>query len=222
MYNRREPRLFNPKLTLVMARQVPLYEHEMQPGDELTIMDERGTDPGDVTLDMAIRLWVSGFANYADDQALDADFVHQGSPVRIEGGAAGWYMITAPWMPEGERVRGKDAAEKRRDEIEAKGDTKGVIVSGGDGGWYQVTAPWIDEPDKIQGQDAANERADTLIAEGPPEGWHLLTQEEKDANAAEEADNERVRQAAEAEAAAGAEADRLAIEAAKAESDVAA
>lgn len=214
MYNRREPRLFDPNLTLIMARQAPLYEHEMMPGDILNIVEERGDSPGDVTLDMAIRLWVSGWANYAAGQGGGAEPPQPISPVQIEGGAAGWYMITAPWLPEGERVRGKEAAERRRDEIEAKGDTKGVTVSGGDGGWYQVTAPWLEEPERIQGQDAANERADALIAEGPPDGWRLLTQEEKDAKSAEDAENERVRVAAADEAEAGAEADRLAIEAA--------
>lgn len=182
MSARRDPRLFDRTRPLAMARFATLYEHEMAAGDPLTIIDgETGGDKGEIPLGIAVRLWVSGQAVYADDLRPTPFLSPEQEAARVvtlEPTGGGWYIISAPWLDEGVKVRGKEEAETRRDEIVKRGDTKGVTVTGGDGGWYEVAAPWADEPEKVQGQDAANARADELIAAGPPQGWRKLSAEE--------------------------------------------
>lgn len=219
---RRDPRLFDKTRGLVMARFATLYEHDMNAGDPLTIVAERGDGKGEVELDMAIRLWLSGQAVYASDATATPQETPEQAAERLvvmEPMPGGYYLIRAPWLGEGEKIRGKDAANQRRAEIVAKGDTKGVTVTGGDGGWYEVKAPWIDEAEKVQGKDAAEARSDQLIAEGPPEGWVQLTDEEKAAIAKQKEEQAAALQAAREEAdrvaKEGRKADEAAIAAAK-------
>ena len=206
----RDPRLFDRTKPLVMARTAQLYEHDVEPGDPLEIVDEPSDAKGEITVDIAMRLWLSGQANYADapEAVRVAAQMAAANPVVVEDLGGGWYAITAPWLAQPEKVQGKDAAEERRQAIADKGDTKGVTVEGGDGGWYTITAPWLDEPEKVQGQDAANARADALIAEGPPAGWRLLTDEEKAAKAEQEALLAQANRTAQEEVEKAAERDR--------------
>ncbi len=211
----RNPTTFKKDEPLVMARFAPLFGKPMHPGDPIDV----GTNEGQVPVDTAIRLWITGFAvyakNYTRTPVIDPAEENP-TLVVLEDLGGGWYLITAPWMPEGEKVQGKDAAEARRQEIVDKGDTKGVTVTGGAGGWYVVDAPWLDEPEKVQGQDAANARADELITEGVPDGWAPLTDEQKaeKLEAEQKAQQEEQDAATAAEQAAQAAADRKAANAA--------
>lgn len=215
---RRDPRLFDKTRPLVMARFNSLYEHEMEAGDRLTIVEERGDAKGEVTLDIAIRLWLSGQANYESDWSptpIETPEQEAERVVEIEPLPGGFYLIRAPWQ-EAEKIRGKANAEARRAEIVERGDTKGVTYVSGDDGWYEVSAPWLDEPEKVEGEEAAVKRADELIAQGHPEGWRLLTPEEKEAAAEQARLADEARRIADEEAEKGRLADEAAIEAAAA------
>jgi hypothetical protein len=220
MPTRRDPRLFDRTRPLAMARSAQLYAHDVTAGDPLTIVDELTDEKGAVTFDVALRLWLSGVAVYDEDRRptpVETPEQEVERLVVLEELKGGWYMIRAPWLPDGhEKIKGKAKATARLAEIVAKGDTKGVTVGGdGEGGWYEVSAPWLDVAEKVQGRDEAEARADVLIAEGPPEGWVLLTPEEKAAKAEQEAALSEARAIADREAAEAAERDKQ--EAAEAE-----
>lgn len=210
------PRLFDRTRPLVMARFAQLLEHEMSAGDPLTIVDEP-SGKGEVTDDIALRLWLSRVAVYADQANPTPIETPQQEAERVvvmEELGGGWYLIRAPWLGEGVKVQGKDAADKLRAAFVAKGDTKGVTIEPLGGGWWAVQAPWLDDPTKVQGTDQAEHTADLLIAAGPPAGWRPLTAEEKQAAAEQASLLDEARAQAEADAAAAAEKDRLEQEAA--------
>lgn len=206
------PAMFDPSQELVASRFFPAHEIEFQPGDPVKIT-ELGQDREEGTLEheTALRLWLVGYLVYAKDYRPTPAETPQEEAARVvtmEDVGGGWYLLTTPWGGEGEKVQGKEAAEARRAELIAKGDTKGVTITGGDGGWYEVNAPWLEEPRKVQGKDAAAVEEAMLIEDGPPEGWKPETEEEKAARLQAEADRvaaqeeaERQRIAAEEQAA---------------------
>lgn len=208
----RNPRLFDATRPLVIVRSVQLYDHDVTGGDPLIIVEADPKEKGEVTKDIALRLWLTGIADYSGDvRPTPVETPEQGAErlTEMDDLGGGWFLIRAPWLGEGEKVHGKAKAAERRAAIVAKGDTKGVRVDGdGDGGWFNVTAPWLDDAEKVQGHDAAWARADALIAEGPPAGWVLLTPEEKQAKVEQEAGLAMAREIAEREAAEAAERDK--------------
>lgn len=119
--------------------------------------------------------------------------------VTVNDKGGGNYEITAPWLTEPEKVKGKDNAAKRADEIRTAGPPLGfmeggseVTVEGGEGGWHTISAPWLDEPEKVQGREAAESRQREIHAAGEPathhgvtlqpgeNGWHTITREGAD------------------------------------------
>ncbi len=186
------PAMFNPAEELVAARFFPAHDIEYGPGDTVKLT-ELGKDREDGTLDQdtALRLWLVGYLVYAKDYRptpMETPQQEAERVVSMEDVGNGWYLLTTPWGGEGEKVHGKEAAEERRAELIAKGDTKGVTITGGDGGWYEVNAPWLEEPVKVQGKDAAAVEEAMLIQDGPPAGWVPETDEEKAARLQADAD----------------------------------
>lgn len=170
--NRRlTPSNFKPDEPLVSRRYQTIQSIEFVPGDPIhPPMEGRPELPQGIRM----RLWMTARAVYAKDHTPTPvmDPAEEARlAVKVEPLAGGWYLITAPWLGEGEKVQGKDAAEARAEEIRDYGDPKGVTVTGKDGGWFEITAAWLAEPEKVQGHDAAEARAAEIRAEGPPEGF---------------------------------------------------
>lgn len=94
------------------------------------------------------------------------------APIGIESTPGGWYNLTAPWLDEPERVRGKVRAERRAAQLRDDGEPDyhhGVRVEEGENGWWSVQADWMGENAyNIHGEAAAREQAASLRAEGPP------------------------------------------------------
>lgn len=100
------------------------------------------------------------------------------SLVHTEAAPGGYYNISAPWLDEPERVRGKDAAAKRAAEIEEAGEPdyyRGVRVTEGENGWYEVKADWEREPRKEHGANAARNTATQLRQDGMPDLKDVVT-----------------------------------------------
>jgi hypothetical protein len=209
------PANFDPSKELVAARFFPAHEMNYGPGDTVKLT-KLGDDREDGTLDTdtALRLWMVGYLVYADTYRPTPTETPQDEAerlVKMDDMGGGWFLLTTPWGPEGEKVQGKEAAEARRAELIAKGDTKGVTITGGDGGWYEVNAPWLDAPMKVQGKEAAAVEEALLIEDGPPEGWVPETPEDKAARL--QADADRLAAVEKAEAEAKAAEEKAALEA---------
>jgi hypothetical protein len=180
---RRDFRLYDRTLPLVMARAGTLFHFDLDAGDPLTLVDGPiGEDSakGEITHEDAIRMWISGQADYLTEQVKGVPWPENADVQMLETGG-GWYRITAPWLAEEVRVRGEDEARAKRQEIEDKGDDKGVGFEDLGGGWYGITAPWLDEAHKVQGRDEADALYRRVIADGAPDGWVFMTPEEKEA-----------------------------------------
>lgn len=107
--------------------------------------------------------------------------------VKVEAQPGGYYLITAPWIAEPERVRGKGKAEARVAQLTADGPPLGFIEGGtvttieeSGGGWYDVSAPWLDEPIKAQGREAAEAEQLKLHEAGEPADHHGVSLVEGD------------------------------------------
>lgn len=171
---------FDPAKPLVMGRFNTVGGFALASGDPITIVPE-GQEPkerGEVTLDTAARLFGSGTFVYAEDaRPTPVETPQQAAErlVEVDELDGGWYLIRAPWLGEGEKVQGREAADARRAELVAAGqpttdssDTGGTTGDqGGDGkppafamtegenGWHEITGPGLEEPLKIRGKEAA-------------------------------------------------------------------
>lgn len=121
-------------------------------------------------------LYESRMINFAPEDAKPAD------PVQIVQVSGGYYNVSAPWLDEPIRARGKAKMEEAAAQLRADGPPLGWIaggtettVSGGEGGWYEVNAPWLDEPEKVQGREAAEARQRELHDAGEPDSHHGVT-----------------------------------------------
>lgn len=228
------PANFDPSQELVATRFFPAHDMNYEPGSPVKLT-ELGKDREDGTLDQdtALRLWMVGYLVYAKDYRPTPTETPEEEAARVvtmEELGGGWYLLTTPWGGEGERIQGKDAAEERRAELIAKGDTKGVTVTETGNGWYEVNAPWEDEPRKVHGREAADVEEAMLIQDGPPDGWKPETAEEKAARLQAAADRQAAQEKAERDAQEAKEreereaqeaAEREAAEKAQAEADAA-
>jgi hypothetical protein len=95
--------------------------------------------------------------------------------------AGGWYLITGPGIPEGLKVKGKDAVKEKVKELREAATTEPVIepLEGHDAlvliteddDDFVVSAPWLDAPERFADVAAAEARQAALREAGPPEGW---------------------------------------------------
>jgi hypothetical protein len=159
------PANFKRDEPLVSRRYQTINGVDHKPGDPI--------DP-DLPFGVRMRMWLTARAVYASafkpTPVIDpAEEARINSTIEPLGG--GYYRITTPWLPDGERVRGGEAAKARLDELLAAGDPKGVAIEGGEGGWYTITVAWLAEPEKVQGEEAAQARAAELREAGPPAGF---------------------------------------------------
>lgn len=170
---------------MVAATEFTYNGIDYEAGDPFPIAD---LDPRRVsTLHGARRI---NFTNDRQQDARDAraarrdELTRQSeeSPVKIEPQPGGYYQISAPWLAEPERVRGKAAAAARVEALTAEGPPLGFIdggsavtVKGGEGGWYDVNAPWLPAPEKVQGRELAETRQREIHEAGEPDSWGGVT-----------------------------------------------
>lgn len=84
----------------------------------------------------------------------------------------GIYLITAPWLAEPERVKGKKKAVARQGELLAQEPLSyGHVTVEGAGAVWTVTPAWGDDVETLSSETAARDRARTIRMAGPPAGW---------------------------------------------------
>lgn len=112
-------------------------------------------------------IYEARFINVAPAKVEDAP----ADPVVITQTSGGYYDISAPWLDEPIRARGKVKAEATAQQLREAGepdDHHDVALIAGDNGWFEVKAAWLDEAEKVHGEAAARERAAQLRSEGKP------------------------------------------------------
>jgi hypothetical protein len=159
---------FDPSREFVAARGFTFAGTTHGSGDPF---DKAAATPSRLAM-----LYESRMINFAPEDTKPAD------PVQVVQVSGGYYNVSAPWLDEPIRARGKAKMEEAAAQLRADGPPLGWIaggtqttVSGGEGGWYEVTAPWLDEPEKVQGREAAEARQRELHAAGEPDSHHGVT-----------------------------------------------
>lgn len=179
---------FDPTKPLVMARFNTVGGFALAAGDPLTIVDEP-KERGEITLDTATRLFGTTFV-YADQaRPTPVETPQQAAKrlIEVDDLEGGWHLIRAPWLGEGEKVQGREAADKRVAELieagqptetaqtetgtetgtsDAGGKPAAFEMTEGKNGWYEITGPGLDEPLKVQGKEAADAKLAELQGGG--------------------------------------------------------
>jgi hypothetical protein len=185
---------FDKAKPLVMARFGTLRGHALNAGAPVTIA-AKPEGRGEVTEAEAELLWNGGRLVYAAEARPTPVESAEDAADRLtvmEPLEPGLFLIRAPWLGEGERVQGREAADKRRAEIvqagidlhrnttevagsgaaaAALGNTDGfVMTEAGSNGYYEITGPGI-EPERVRGRANAEQRLAELRGEaaGPTE-----------------------------------------------------
>lgn len=133
MDRRLSPRYFLADEPLVSTRIQTVSGHEVQPGGDI---------PADLEYGIRLKLWMSGRAKYRKDYSpspvTDQDEAEQpgeaSGAAMAEVGSNGYYEITAPWLDEPIKVRGKNKAEAILADIQRKGDPGAKTEQSQDGG----------------------------------------------------------------------------------------
>jgi hypothetical protein len=150
---------FDPRRPLVAARAFTYHGKKFAKDDPFPT---EGIDP------RVLKKYYEGrYLHHGEGQA-DATAAE---PVQMEPQPGGWYQISAPWLDEPERIKGKVRAERRLAELREAGEPEyhhGVTTVESDNGWWHVLADWDNEGEKVHGEEAARARAAELRAEGPP------------------------------------------------------
>lgn len=188
----RNPESFDSTRPLAMTIGGQLNEHNLGRLASVRVVDEPTDAPGEITEDVARRLWASGALSYADEMvATPVEDKRTGVSrlVEIEDTGGGWFLVRAPWESDPKKVRGHDKALERRAELIDEGMAKidigqpltapmFTISEEGSNGWYHVMGPGLDEPEIVRGEQAALARRDELerAAANPPPGPGGTTQ----------------------------------------------
>lgn len=149
---------FDPSREFVGARDFTFLGHEMALGTPF---------PKKEATERQLRLlYDSRMVNFGEAAA---------DPVTITPLPGGRYEVSAAWLDEPLKIKGRVHAHEAADKLRADGPPPGWIaggtvltLEGGDGGWYEITAPWLDEPEKVQGREAAEARQRELHDAGEP------------------------------------------------------
>ncbi len=172
---------FDPKRKLVAGRRQTVHGNELNTGDAYP-KDKDGEDLVDEGTRR--RLWVTHWANYAEDHrptpvdnsapaapgeadaALGDDaWMAEDRGVTVLKDENGWYELNADWLEEPVKAHGVAAAKDKTEELR---ETRGVALAHVGGGVYEIAAEWAEEPEKIKGKALAEARAEELRAAGPP------------------------------------------------------
>jgi hypothetical protein len=184
-----DPKNFDPTQPIVMARNNTVGGHALRAGEALTIVDaDEPEGRGEVTLDQATTLWARGtFVYLTDVRPTPVESPQDAARrlIEVDELGGGWYLIRAPWLPEGEKVQGAEATETRKAELIAAGQPTDVVAQAvvvdqpappsnsgplytmteaGSNGYYQISGPGLAEPEKVRGEDKAAARLAELEA----------------------------------------------------------
>lgn len=179
---------FDKAKPLVMSRFGTLRGHALNAGAPITIVDDP-SGRGEVTEAEAELLWNGGRLVYAGEARPTPVESPEDAAERLtvmEPLEPGLFLIRAPWLGEGERVQGREAADKRRAEVvqagidlhretaeaagtgaaaAALGNTDGFFMSEvGSNGYYDVGGPGI-KTERVRGKANAEQRLAELRGE---------------------------------------------------------
>jgi hypothetical protein len=162
MDRRKAPRYFDNNKPLVSCKNQLVNGEQLSPG---------GLISSDLPHSVRLRIWMSGLACYQKDYkatpVADADQSGEHLPdvAAIEPQPGGYYLISASWLAEPLRVRGKETAAEVHAQImtereaaladEAQGDDAGDDA-GGDDQQGEPEQP-SDEADQSGGDDAGDD-----------------------------------------------------------------
>lgn len=182
----RNPDKFDPTRTLAMTRGAQLNGHALARLATVRVVEEPTDRPGEVTDELARRLWAAGTLDYADEMvATEVEDPKTGLANLVEtdelGG--GWFQLRAPWHDGAVKVQGEANIADARDDLIAEGmagldlrrppETQLFrIEEAGSNGWFLVHGPGLNEPLKIRGEQNAMAKRDELenAAKAPPAG----------------------------------------------------
>lgn len=160
---------FDPKRALIAARAFPYLGVAYKAGEPFPGLDGQGNPPPGFKLR---TLYGSRLVDHGEGTAAEAGPPADADQVTIEAQPGGFYLISAPWLDESERIKGKVKAERRAAALREDGEPDyhhGVRVEEGENGWWSVQADWTgDNEYNIHGEEAAREQAAKLRSEGPP------------------------------------------------------
>lgn len=177
---------FDRTRPLVVTRGGQLNGHNLGRLESVTVVDEPSDRRGQITEDIAARLHARGQLAYADEiVATPVEDARTGVSKLVEVddlGGGGWFLLRAPWRPEGSKVQGAEAAEKERQALVEEGlvaidrrrppEEPGFTISEvGSNGWFLVSGRGLAEPIKVRGEAAALAKRDELArgaSEPPP------------------------------------------------------
>lgn len=176
---------FDPTRQLAMTRGALLNGHSLARLAPVTIVSDP-TGRGEVTEEVARRLWAAGTFDYVEDLvATPVEDPETGVSNLIEhdelGG--GWHQLRAPWLTEPVKFQGSENLADERAKLVKQGlgqiDLRRPpetllyrIEEAGSNGWFLVHGPGLDQPLKVRGEQAAMAKRDELerAAETPPPG----------------------------------------------------
>lgn len=147
---------FDPKRQFVAARGFTFLEHDYAPGDAFPAAGVRA-DPRQLAQQYDTRA-ISFAPDAIDDERI-----------QLTALGGGYYEISAPWLAEPTKVRGKADAEAELAKVREAGEPDtyaGVSLTEGENGWWNVQPVWADEPFKVHGTEAARAKAAQLRAIG--------------------------------------------------------
>jgi hypothetical protein len=111
-YRQRNFGSFDPSKQLVAGRQMTLHDDELTGGDPISMDVDEGTRR---------RLWMVEHAHYEEDYRptpeLQTEEEEDTKGVEFTHIGGGQYEVTAPWLTEPVKVKGKAAAEAKAAEL---------------------------------------------------------------------------------------------------------
>lgn len=159
---------FDPNKPLVAARSFVYDGKQYHKGDDFA--------PEGKTMLQRKTMYGGRYVNHPDPNAVPAATPEQ---VTMKEAGGGFYDVSAPWLEQPERIRGKDPAQARVDELKAAGPPLGFIEGGSEvtveeaeGGKFEVTAPWLEQPEAFDDRNAAEARQRELHGLGEPDYHH--------------------------------------------------
>lgn len=185
-----DPATFDRAKPLVLARGETINGHDLVAGTTVELVDEETDARAQLTEQQAVRLWAGGTLIYAD-RALPTPVESPRQMAErvtvLEPMGNGQFLLRAPWLGEGEIIKGAEKAGNRRREVVEEGVAKyqslaesagldaavaevgGVpdgfeIAEVGSNGYYEINGPGLDEPEKVRGRANAEARMAELRA----------------------------------------------------------
>jgi allophanate hydrolase subunit 2 len=119
---------FDPTKPLVMAKFGTLNGHDLHGGARVTIVEEESAEPGEITEEVAERLWNARRLSYREDaRPTPVETVAEAAErlTEVDELKGSWFMVRAPWI-RATKVQGREAAEQLRAEVVQHGIDTGV------------------------------------------------------------------------------------------------